>query len=158
MPSVISDGYIAKSTVMLFRQTNAPIGWTKSSALNDYALRVVSGSVTTVASNTFSSRVGANYSFTWNAATLSTGQIGSHTHGIKYDDDSGASVYACHSGANSTTTGSYANVDTVNTFIRTGGTTSEPTGSGVPTAGSHTHTSTVATAVSYLDVIYCIKD
>lgn len=34
-------------TRCLFQQTNAPLGWTKSTALDNYALRVVSGDVTT---------------------------------------------------------------------------------------------------------------
>lgn len=42
-------------TVMLFQQTAAPVGWTKNVALNDYALRVTSGAVTTVPGSGFSS-------------------------------------------------------------------------------------------------------
>ncbi len=42
-------------TVMLFQQTSAPTGWTKSVANNDKALRIVTGSVSTGGATAFSS-------------------------------------------------------------------------------------------------------
>lgn len=44
--STLSGKLSASSgTWMLFRQTSAPVGWTKSVTLNDYALRVTTGSI-----------------------------------------------------------------------------------------------------------------
>lgn len=48
-------GTFGSGTVMLFGQTSAPTGWTKSTANNDAALRVVSGTVLTGGSTAFSS-------------------------------------------------------------------------------------------------------
>lgn len=76
-PSAFPSG-----TAMMFVQTSAPTGWTKSIAHDNKALRVVSGvagSGGTVAFTTaFASQsVGG----TVNATTLSTAQIPSHSHG-----------------------------------------------------------------------------
>ena len=51
--SFIPD-FIPSGTYMLFDSTNAPTGWTKSTSHNDKALRLVSGSVTTGGSTSFS--------------------------------------------------------------------------------------------------------
>lgn len=164
---IISEGYIPDGTTMVFRQTTAPIGWTKNTSLTDYALRLVSGSVTTSSDSSFSSILGADFDFTWPNATLSSSQIGSHTHGVRYDDDSTgeSEPYDAHSTPLSgsgnfvvTTGGSYDLVNTVNTYIATGGTETDPTGSTSPTAQPHTHTSVLATGIKYVDVCFCIKD
>ena len=65
-------------TVMLFVQSAAPTGWTKSTAHNDKALRVVSGSVSSGGSATFSS-VFANSKST-DGTTLSASQMPPHNH------------------------------------------------------------------------------
>lgn len=46
--------FIPSGTYMLFDSTNAPTGWTKDTTHNDKALRLVSGSVTTGGSASFS--------------------------------------------------------------------------------------------------------
>jgi hypothetical protein len=79
-------------TVMLFAQTTAPTGWTKLTNLDNYALRVVSGSASTggsvafttaFASQTPAGSVSINTSgLSAGATTLSTSQIPSHTHGV----------------------------------------------------------------------------
>lgn len=46
--------FIPSGTYMLFDSTNAPTGWTKNTTHNDKALRLVSGSVTTGGSSSFS--------------------------------------------------------------------------------------------------------
>lgn len=51
--SFIPD-FIPSGTFMLFDSTNAPTGWTKNTTHNDKALRLVSGSVTTGGSSSFS--------------------------------------------------------------------------------------------------------
>jgi hypothetical protein len=65
-------------TVMLFVQTAAPTGWTKSTTHDNKALRVVSGSVTTGGTQNFTAVLNGNVG----ATTLTTAQIPSHTHTI----------------------------------------------------------------------------
>jgi hypothetical protein len=79
-------------TVMLFVQTAAPTGWTKSTAHNNKALRVVSGTAssggsvaftTAFASQTPSGSVSiTSVSGSAGATTLTTPQIPSHRHGV----------------------------------------------------------------------------
>lgn len=80
-------------TLMLFAQTAAPTGWTKSTTHNDKALRVVSGTAGSggaVAFSTVFGRTGTD------AHTLTTAQIPSHVHSggmggyANYHDDGGA--------------------------------------------------------------------
>lgn len=79
-------GGFAAGTVMIFKQTAAPTGWTKdvTAALNDSALRVITGTVgaqagTAAFSTTFASRTPAG-TITVDNTTLTTAQIPSHTH------------------------------------------------------------------------------
>ena len=85
-------GEFTSGTVMLFQQTAAPTGWTKSTTHNNKALRVVSGSASsggTVAFSTaFASQsVAGSVSITGvvgsaGATTLTTAQLASHSHSI----------------------------------------------------------------------------
>lgn len=129
-------------TVMLFAQTSAPTGWTKSTTHNNKALRVVSGTASsggTVAFTTaFSSQ---SVSGTVGSTTLTTSQIPSHTHGL--------GLYPA--GANA----AYVGVTT--TFFDTPMFDSGATGGG----GSHNHSFTgtnIDLAVQYVDVIIATKD
>ena len=74
--SGLSLGGFAPGTVMLFVQTAAPTGWTKSTTHDNKALRVVSGSVTTGGTQGFTAVLNG----TVGATTLTTAQIPSHTH------------------------------------------------------------------------------
>ena len=74
-------------TVMLFVQTAAPTGWTKSTTHNNKALRVVSGTASTGGSTSFTSAFGTpsvsgsvSLSGTVGNHTLSTAQLASHSH------------------------------------------------------------------------------
>jgi hypothetical protein len=81
---------IPSGTVMLFVQTAAPTGWTKSTTHNDKALRVVSGSASsggnTAFSSTFVNRTPAGTVSGTNAdgavgnSGLSEGQLAPHAH------------------------------------------------------------------------------
>jgi hypothetical protein len=136
------------TTAMLFQQTSAPTGWTKSTTYNDYAIRVVSGTASTGGSSNFSTCF-ANQTPTIStgglsagATTISTAQMPSHNHFI-----SPSSVYNC---------GPYMNSGSGSP----GGLTGD-TGGG----GSHTHpisgsatSSTVTLAVKYVDHIIATKD
>jgi len=73
-------------TKLLFQQTSAPTGWTKSTTHDNKALRVVSGAASsggTVAFTTaFASQAVAGSVGTSGATTLSTGQIPNHYHSV----------------------------------------------------------------------------
>lgn len=91
-------------TAMLFQQTSAPTGWTKSTTHNDKALRVVNGTVSSGGTTAFSTAMGTPsvsgtvgisgapavgnlaVSMSGNVAvgntTLSVNTIPSHSHGI----------------------------------------------------------------------------
>jgi len=127
-------------TVMLFVQSAAPTGWTKSTAHNDKALRVVSGSVSSGGSVAFSTAFAAGLSA--GATTLSIAQIPSHAHVIRMgwpaaEGSSYASRWQSQAVQNVSTT-------TLNTYETGGG-------------GSHTH-SLPSFAVQYVDVILATKD
>lgn len=74
-------------TAMLFVQTSAPTGWTKSTTHNDKTLRVVSGAASSGGSSAFST-VFSNQTptisntFSVSSTTLTTSQIPSHTHTV----------------------------------------------------------------------------
>lgn len=76
----------AIGTAVVFQQTDAPPGWTKSTSNNDKMLRVVSGSVVNGGSVAFStafsnqSVTGSIAGATTNGTTLSSSQIPSHSH------------------------------------------------------------------------------
>jgi hypothetical protein len=113
-------------TVMLFVQTAAPTGWTKSTANNDKALRVVSGNAGTGGSVAFTTAFASGLNA--GNTTLSTSQMPSHTH-------PGASAVNGSMGGGDQTL-----------IVADGGTGA--TGGG----GSHNHT-IPSFAVSYVDVI-----
>ena len=132
-------------TVMLFVQSSAPTGWTKSTAHNDKALRVVSGSVSSGGSVAFSTAF-ASRSVTGSvgATTLSTTQIPAHAHNISGYADTSVTPYGIagvgRGGGPLVVTQASANA---------GG------------GGSHTHSFTgdaINMAVQYVDVIICTKN
>lgn len=129
-------------TVMLFAQTSAPTGWTKNTSTgNNSALRVVTGSASTGGTVDFSTAFASkSVSGTVGATTLTTAQMPSHTHGVRYSDCSSGSGF---------------NVGLTGIAGATFATTS--TGSG----GSHDHSFTgtaIDLAVKYIDVIRATKD
>ena len=139
-------------TVMLFIQTAAPTGWTKSTTHDNKALRIVSGTAssggsvaftTAFASQTPTGTIGG--SFTIGDTTLAITQIPSHTHGI------GTGQTATASGTGRPNLGAATNV------------LSTATGGG----GSHTHSisgsptftgNAINLAVQYVDAIIATKD
>jgi hypothetical protein len=84
-------------TAMMFVQTEAPTGWTKSTEHNDKALRVVSGTVGSGGSAAFTTAFGTpsvsgsvSLSGTVGNHTLTTAQLASHNHTVtRGGDDSG---------------------------------------------------------------------
>lgn len=67
----------AAGTICMYRQTNAPIGWTKKTDHNNKALRLVTGSAGSGGSHAFST---VHSKTTTNNHTLTTSQIPSHRH------------------------------------------------------------------------------
>jgi hypothetical protein len=150
-------GTIPAGTVMLFVQTAAPTGWTKSVAHNDKALRVVSGAAGTGGSTAFTTVFGSRTiaeanlpAHTHAAGTLATASDGAHTHTFTYN----TSLIA----ANNVTT-------PVSDIQTSGGGTTVTTSS----SGAHTHTISGSTgsigsgtamdfAVNYVDVIIATRD
>lgn len=132
-------------TVMLFVQTAAPTGWTKSTTHDNKALRVVSGSAGTGGSVAFTTAFTTQAaSGTVGATTLTLAQIPSHSH---------------NNGM--TGPGSIAQAPAPSIMGSTGGiaafrNATEAQGGG----GSHDHTftgSSINLAVSYVDVIIATK-
>jgi hypothetical protein len=128
--SGLSLGGFPPGTLMLFVQTAAPTGWTKSTTHDNKALRIVSGSVTTGGTQDFTAVLNG----TVGATTLTEAQIPSHTH--------------TYSIAFSTTFGSARAMGT------SAAQTSAPGTSATGGGGSHTHSMDVA----YVDVIIATKD
>jgi hypothetical protein len=133
-------GGFAAGTAMMFVQTAAPTGWTKSTTHDNKALRVVSGAASSGGSVAFTTAFASQTpAGTVGSTTLTTTQIPSHTH--TYDKSSGSGPGGDGS---STPTG----------FTSTA---SGATGGG----GSHNHTFTgtaINLAVQYVDVIIATKD
>lgn len=148
--------YMPSGTAVLFQQTAAPTGWTKSTANDNKALRVVSGTAGTGGSVAFTTAF-ASKSVTGSVAatgstTLSTSQMPSHAHNttlLAYD-------YA------------WEGVDSP-TWVAVGrssaGARYETWGSDSQGGnGSHNHSSGAFTgdainlAVQYVDVIIATKD
>jgi len=165
-------------TVMLFAQTAAPTGWTKSTTHNDKTLRVVSGSASSGGSVAFTTAFASQaVSGTVGATTLTSSQIPAHTHTgttsnasltgtfgpfrqtLNSPDASASGVFSLgnqfssgDANAGSRNTRSI-NMDASHTHTFT----TDSTGSG----GSHDHTFTgtaINLAVSYVDVILATKD
>lgn len=160
---------IPAGTSMLFAQTAAPTGWTKSTVHNNKALRVVSGAASSGGSVAFTTAF-ASQAVTGTVAsyTLTTADIPSHNHSASSSVSDpghahsytagGASGFAYQAGfsaANSSspfgaTTGSSTTGVSVSTSIgNTGG------------GGGHAHgfsAPNIDLAVQYVDVIIAVKD
>jgi len=152
---------VPAGTVMLFVQTSAPTGWTKSTTHNNKALRVVSGSASSGGSVAFTTAFASQaVSGTVASYTLTTADIPSHTHTATVTDPghfhtvttggSAGSGYASLTQSTNTT----QNTDTKTTGISV---SNSSTGGG----GGHSHGFTgtaINLAVQYVDVIIATKD
>lgn len=136
-----AGGGFASGTRMIFQQTSAPTGWTKdtTAAINNGALRTVTGSVSTGGTVAFTTAfTSITPTGTVGATTLTSAQIPAHTHPSVVNLSGSANVGA---GSGSLGTGS--------------------TGSNTGGGGSHTHSYTgdaINLAVKYYDVIIAQKD
>ena len=145
-PGVITGAwaYLPSGTKVLFAQTSAPTGWTKSTTHDNKALRVVSGTASSGGSVAFTTAFASqSVAGTVGNTTLTTSQIPSHSHVTQSE------TYNV-GGGGATVISTIGNLGT-----RYGNTQNEGGG------GSHTHTFTgtaINLAVQYVDVIICVKD
>lgn len=178
-------GIFPSGTAMLFVQTSAPTGWTKSTTHNDKALRVVSGTASSGGSVAFSTVFGNTATGSY---TLTTTDMPAHTH-TGSGTTSGQSADHSHTGSGTT---SEANI-----FVQTGLNVISPAGatqvltpgsgttiynanhshtysfttSGASVDHSHTYSFTTSSAggggghthaldlrVTYVDCVICTKD
>ena len=132
---VALGGSFESGTVMLFRQNNAPTGWTKKTCIHDAGIRLVNNTISQVtSSNAFSTVFGQSST---GATTLSTAQMPAHTHSVPSGGGSNPSFLPnnCGNGqgfTNAQTTGS------------AGG------------GGSHTHP--ISLQLNYVDMILASKN
>jgi hypothetical protein len=130
----IANDSFAAGTRMLFNQTAAPTGWTKdtTAALNDTAIRIVTGAVSSGGSVAFST-VFAHAAT--DAHTLTIAEMPAHTHTMQpqYQVFNGGNIYNMPYGS------------------ITGGATGSTGGD-----GSHTHNMDIR--VKYNDFIIATKD
>ena len=160
---------IPAGSLMLFQQSSAPTGWTKATAHDNKALRVVTGSASSGGSNTFAaafnndqtvsgttSSTSVTITGSTAAHTLTIAEMPAHTH-----TEGGTQEFGTTS---STSTGvrNTCNSSPGNQFETqsTGGGGSHSHDVGTLAGGSHTHTfsDTFNLDVQYVDVIICSKD
>lgn len=161
-------------TKMLFRQSTAPNGWTKETADDNAAIRVVSGSVTDGGTNGFTNSFNTAFTIsgttagsgtlytssgTSNSTTLSISQIPAHSHDITESFTKEDNNFTAGSDRplreNSVNLGNY----TVTTTSTGGGGGHDHT---IPALDIPSHTHTFSDDhnfdVKYVDVIVCTKD
>ena len=77
--TAVTASAIPSGTLMLFQQTAAPTGWTKQTAQNDKALRVVSGAASTGGVQAFSTVFSRTAS---DAYAITSAEMPSHSHTV----------------------------------------------------------------------------
>jgi hypothetical protein len=158
---------LPSGTVMLFVQTAAPTGWTKSTTHDNKALRVVSGSASSGGSVNFTTAFASQAVTGTNASyTLTTSDIPSHNHSA-----TSTVTDPTHSHTVGSTQGNSAvggGLQSLGSSGSAGSTNSVATGITVATSigntgggGGHTHSFTgtaINLAVQYVDVIIATKN
>lgn len=141
-------------TAMLFQQTAAPTGWTKSVTHNDKALRVVSGAVGAGGSVTFSTLFGRTAT---DGAALTVGQMPVHNHGV---NDPGHNHPATTNGQYGTSYFSGGGGGGVATLAGASVTVyANYTGISIQNNGSgEAHAHNIDMRLTYVDVIIATKD
>ena len=107
-------------TAMLFAQSSAPTGWTKSTTHNNKALRVVSGSASSGGSNAFTTAFGSARGISANAAnTTAAGNVSSSAGNTTATGNVSVSVANSTQGGNvsigDTTAGGNVSISSVST-------------------------------------------
>jgi hypothetical protein len=139
--------YLPSGTAMLFVQTSAPTGWTKSTTHDNKALRVVSGSASSGGTTAFTS--------VFTSRTITTANMPTHTHTATVTDpghNHGSPYLTSPSGASLGWTGSTGTYNYASAVTST-----STTGISVSNADAGSGTA-MDFAVQYVDVIICVKD
>ena len=141
--------YLPTGTAMMFVQTSAPTGWTKSTTHNNKALRVVSGTASSGGTTAFTS--------VFTSRTISTANMPSHTHTATVSDPGHTHTVVTNitSGVGAGPSSQAGGTGSTNTTTYTS--SSSTTGISVSNdnAGSGT---AMDFAVQYVDVIIATKD
>ena len=142
-PGVITGAwaYLPAGTAMLFVQTSAPTGWTKSTAHDNKALRVVSGAASSGGTTGFTS--------VFTSRTITTANMPVHTHGVTDPGHAHGSVPLQIADVDKGGLSSIFSIDSLGT------TGTSTTGITINSAGSGT---AMDFAVQYVDVIICVKN
>jgi hypothetical protein len=149
---------IVNGTVMLFMQTAAPSGWTKSTTHNDKAIRIVSGSASSGGSTAFTSVFASRTITQGNLPNVNFAISGNATQTIQVTT-AGAQAIAPNSGSG-TTTAAIAGGSTLyasNQFQAIDNLSINAT-MAAGTAASGGSGTAMDFAVSYVDVIAATKD
>tara|TARA_R110000822_G_scaffold120999_5_gene254703 strand:- start:6890 stop:7828 length:939 start_codon:yes stop_codon:yes gene_type:complete len=143
--------YLPSGTKMMFVQTSAPTGWTKSVTDDNKALRVVSGAASTGGSVPFTTAFTSQaLSGSVGATALTEANLPTHYHTVVSRTKSSAQIAAG--------TASYVMLTGTTDYIGTGSVLTDG-GSGTGTTHTHTFgTSSINLAVQYVDVIIATKD
>ena len=161
---------IPAGSLMLFQQTSAPTGWTKATAHDNKALRVVTGSASSGGSNTFAAAFNNNQTVSGTTSSTSvtiTGSTAAHTLTIdqmpSHDHREGSnSEFGTTSSTFTGATRNTGNAEDGRNFQTetTGGGQAHSHNVGTLAGGAHTHTfsDTFNLDVQYVDVIICSKD
>ena len=151
--SAITAASFPSGTKLLFQQSAAPTGWTKVTTHDNKALRVVSGTVGSGGTVSFTSAfTSQSASGTVGDTTLTVDQIPSHTHGVLVGGGNNAilpSADGVQGGSGGSPTG-YINSCTQGQIVQS-----------IGGGQAHTHTFTgtaINLAVQYVDVIIAQKD
>jgi len=160
---------IPAGSLMLFQQSSAPTGWTKATAHDNKALRVVTGSASSGGSNTFAAAFNNDQTVSGTTSSTSvtiTGSTAAHTLTISempaHTHTEGGTQEFGTTSSTSTGVRNTGNSSPGNQFETqsTGGGGSHSHDVGTLAGGAHTHTfsDTFNLDVQYVDVIICSKD
>lgn len=131
---VALGGSFESGTVMLFRQNNAPTGWTKKTCIHDAGIRLVNNTISQVTtSNVFSTVFGQTST---GATTLSTAQMPAHTHSVPSGGNAGSAALGPGCGGTSFSA-------------------AQTTGSA---GGGTSHTHPISLQLNYVDMILASKN
>ena len=141
-------------TAMLFQQTSAPTGWTKSTTHNDKTLRVVSGTASSGGSVAFSTLFARTAT---DGHSLSTAELSVHNHGVTDPGHDHAVTGGIYGGT--TSIGTSAGANSVPYGVSLVDVSSATTGISINNAGSgNAHSHNIDMRVNYVDIIIATKD
>jgi hypothetical protein len=159
---------IPAGSLMLFQQTSAPTGWTKATAHDNKALRVVTGSASSGGSNTFAAAFNTNQTVSGTTSSTSVSITGSTAgHSITQAELPNVTLTTSQKCKTEdigplnrgSSSGGGAGYETISVPLGGSG-TAHTHGVGSLAGGAHTHTfsDTFNLDVQYVDVIICSKD